>query len=516
MAVARQNGLPVLAGFVVTAPASQESMEAGAEALAARGSGGARLVVSGRPFAHPGPLISAAERLAPRLVARSSTLLESSGEWAGAFTSYIDIGPEELPKAVAGCWASAFSVDSLERQEAVGVIPGSFPMAVLVQPSLSPDWGGVAELRVDGCVIVHAVEGSPAPLLQGWVPGETGTQRRDGIWEGALVDRLGTDQLDELARILRQSHDLMKANRCEWAIAEGNLWLLQLDTVKEPVEVDVPSIGGSQADWMPVVRSLLDAPGSLGMELVLPWAIKGIPSAHAEDDVGPADVDEAIRLSRLLTSEVWGRDADSAGEAAKECLEGLLSSDPQQSLEAIKELNEPDPELADRLMALVHGMRRAVEAQGAVSTSQAAWYLDTSQMKSALGGDLKLERPRVGPSKWEPLVAAVVLSHGVRHKGVAASAGLGAGRLSVIDPRRSTTSPAPRSVVYAPQALPVLSQILWDVSGLVTNAGSPAAHLFESARSLGVAAVTGVELPDQDGLIVAVDGFSGVVATLEA
>jgi hypothetical protein len=47
----------------------------------------------------------------------------------------------------------------------------------------------------------------------------------------------------------------------------------------------------------------------------------------------------------------------------------------------------------------------------------------------------------------------------------------------------------------------------------VTTTGSPAAHLFESARALGVPAVCGVELPPGE-LMMAVDGSSGIVATI--
>jgi phosphoenolpyruvate-protein kinase (PTS system EI component) len=47
----------------------------------------------------------------------------------------------------------------------------------------------------------------------------------------------------------------------------------------------------------------------------------------------------------------------------------------------------------------------------------------------------------------------------------------------------------------------------------VTETGGPAAHLFESARALGIPAVAGVELPEGEH-IVAIEGSSGVVATL--
>jgi phosphoenolpyruvate-protein kinase (PTS system EI component) len=68
-------------------------------------------------------------------------------------------------------------------------------------------------------------------------------------------------------------------------------------------------------------------------------------------------------------------------------------------------------------------------------------------------------------------------------------------------------------MVTAPQPVPNLAPLLWDAAGLVTETGSPAAHLFESARALGIPAVCGVELTDSNQ-IVAVDGSTGVVATL--
>ncbi|HEX5695836.1 MAG TPA: PEP-utilizing enzyme, partial [Acidimicrobiia bacterium] len=70
-----------------------------------------------------------------------------------------------------------------------------------------------------------------------------------------------------------------------------------------------------------------------------------------------------------------------------------------------------------------------------------------------------------------------------------------------------------RGIITSPQPIPNLAPLLWDAAGLVTATGSPAAHLFESARALGVPAVCGLELDEADQ-IVAVDGHAGVVATL--
>jgi pyruvate,water dikinase len=109
-------------------------------------------------------LATVGDRLGDRLVARSSSRLEAGGEWAGAFTSYVDVGPADLPTAVRGCWASAFGVDALRRFEAAGIAPDAAPMAVLIQPFVSARGGGSA--RLEGSVVeIVAGPGSPADVL---------------------------------------------------------------------------------------------------------------------------------------------------------------------------------------------------------------------------------------------------------------------------------------------------------------------------------------------------------------
>jgi phosphoenolpyruvate-protein kinase (PTS system EI component) len=68
-------------------------------------------------------------------------------------------------------------------------------------------------------------------------------------------------------------------------------------------------------------------------------------------------------------------------------------------------------------------------------------------------------------------------------------------------------------VIVASQPIPNLAPLLWDAAGLVTESGSPAAHLFESARALRIPAVCGVSLPPGEQ-IVAVDGHDGIVSTM--
>jgi phosphoenolpyruvate synthase/pyruvate phosphate dikinase len=387
---ARRAGLPVLPGLVVDAAASIGHMSIGREKLAVRGSGGARLAMTDEPPPFADELIAGAGRLGDVLVARSSTALEASGEWSGAFTSYLDVSPGDIPRAVSGCWASAFSVAALERQKAAGVEPGSFSMAVLVQPALSPEAGGVARVDDHGTVVVTGVKGPPAPLLQGWSTGHEARRTGKG-WAGdTLVELVGVEVLDELAEALLRAQTELGPNNCEWAL-DGRVWILQL---------------------------------------------------------GRAD-------------------------------------DTRQDL---IEASPVDPRL-------VRSARMVARHEGEV---QATTNQDPGR--------------RLGVGPWEPFVASVVLGNGVRHQGIPSSPGIGAGILI----RRGDTNAGPiqpRRVLAAGQPVPNLAPLLWDAAGLVTETGSAAAHLFESARALHVPAVCGVAIPPGDW-IVAVDGYAGVVATI--
>lgn len=514
LAKARRAGLPVLPGFVIETSASLAHMGIGARELRSRGSGGARLAMVDEPLPDPEAVVAAGRALAGSLVARSSTAHEESGEWAGAFTSYVDIAPEHLPKAIVGCWASAFSVDALGRQQAAGVAPGSIAMAVLAQPALDPIAGGTAELGIDGTIVVTGVSGPPAPLLQGWVKGMVAHKPPQRAWEGdELVDLVGVNALEETGAALERANTEMGANRCEWACAEG-LWILQLGRVP-PIRPSPPRRASRPpSDLIPVVRAVVAAPGALGELLVLPWAIAGLPETGPDHHAADGDlVAQAMELSRSLTSDVWGLPPDAASAAAAACLERLRGPEPESALEMIRGLRPPEEGMAGSLLDLVASLRARLVDAG-VPDLVSAWHTSLTDAANAVAG-LRIEpRSRVGLSRWEPLVADVVLAHGTIHRGQPASGGVGAGiGAHVTVPGEAVRLP-PRSVVTAPNAIPNLSQLMWDAAGLVTDGGSPAAHVFESARSLGVPAVSGVDAGQDTAQIVAVDGDEGVVACL--
>ena len=480
LAKGRRAGLPVLPGLVVGAPASRHHMELGAATLAGRGSGAARLAVMSEPVEGAERLIASASALGDHLVVRSSTTLEASGEWSGAFASYLDIGPAELPKAVVGCWASAFTVASLERQRVAEIEPGSFPMAVLVQRELEPMAGGTAVVEDDGTLVVHGIKGSPAPLLQGWAGGSRAS--RGETWHGEeLIELIGADMLDEIGARMEEAQASLGVTRCEWAVEE-RVWLLQMGTRGREPSPTLTPIEVADPRLVTIARAAARAPGRLGEEMVLPWAIAGLPPSTVAEP-SRLSADEAVDLRDHLVARVWGLPADQAMAAAGECIATLLGPHPASGLRAIADLRPPDVEPARRLLSHVEASLRPSHAT------------------------------RLGIGRWEPFVASVTLAFGTRRHGTPGSPGIGAGARAHVDRPDAIDHFRSRSVVTATQPVPNLAPLLWDAAGLVTETGSPAAHLFESARALGIPAVAGVELPEGEQ-IVAIDGSSGVVATL--
>ncbi len=498
-------------------------LAAGAEALAIRGSGGARLSLSALPPPGLDQLVPRGAELSSSLVARSSSPLEGSAEWAGAFASYVGLAPEELPKAVVGCWASVFTVDALARHEATGHRPGATGMAVLVQPMIEPSVSGTAESGNDDSVEVHVTEGSPAPLLQGWVKGDTARFAPDQGWDGAAAIALvGEATLEEIRSLLQTAEKSFGRCRFEWGLSEA-LWVLQLSATPSPRPLPLRSRSLTAKDLLPVVRALMTAPGRLGRELVLPWAVAGLPGSFGPSAVlpgsfGPSDVpdgdllERAVTLSRELTAQVWARPSGDALTAAASVLSRLRGLDPSDALRTVESLQTPDLEQAGELMGIISELGTRLASAGALRDAALVWHLTVAELGTALERPRRLSPGRIGAQPWEPLVAAVVFDHGNVVQGTAAAVGLGAGvRYRVAT---SGDGPPPRSVITATGALPSLSQLLWDAAALVTDAGSPAAHVFEAARSLGVPAVCGVGPGADEDVIVAVDGYSGLVGTL--
>lgn len=519
-------GLPVLPGFVVPTSFSRQPMQQGREIMQTRGSGGARLAISqaGMPNELAAAVIAASEELGDRLVVRSSSVLEGGGEWSGAFTSYLDLRPEETPVGVRGCWASTYTVHTLERHEAAGIEPGTAPMAVLIQPEVTPEFGGVAKLAEDE-VAVTGVVGSPVPLVQGWDPGVHAQVAANGVIKGAAaISSLGEDTISNVAESLRQAERTIGANSCEWAIVEGEVVLLQLSRaeVRERMALMVSDAFG-RADIAAIGRLVRRYPGPLGEELVLPWAVAA-PDAFLVD-AEPADLDpieafaEAREQARTLTAEVWGGPKPEAVERASSTIRGLRGDEPIRAADTIAALRPPDAARARAVLSMLARVRVAMVAAGAVSAAEQGWHMSTSEITEALRlGRAKELRSRIGFDRWEPFDVAVVVSHGEFRDALSAAPGIGVGRMCFVDDGTAALEFRPRDVVVGLRPTPQLAPLLWDASAVITTGGGPAAHLFESARALAIPALASVDLEGLlgQGLVeasgrfaVAVDGNAG-------
>ena len=167
LAAAANAGLPVLPGWILPLEASTAAIAAGARALETAGRPSAYLAAMEAAVPSPLPSSGAMDGERGSLVVRSSTALDDDGRWSGAFASYLGIEPGDLPTAVRGCWASAFSGDALGRCAEAGVDVDTLRVAVLVQPFLRLDAGGTARFRDDGMVDVSVAPGGPSGVVAG-------------------------------------------------------------------------------------------------------------------------------------------------------------------------------------------------------------------------------------------------------------------------------------------------------------------------------------------------------------
>ena len=558
LARARRSGLAALDGFVVTLAASAEPLQQAAAELARRGSGAARMTVLRSDLDEDlaAEIAEAAAGFAEPLIARSSSALEGEGTWAGAFASLPELHRDEVPKALRSVWSGMFTLEALERFEAVGIEPGSAGMGVLVQTELSPDCGGAAVVDELGAVTISAVKGSPRDLLAGWIPGVRATVAPDGSISGQeAVELIGAGTLSQVAGLARQAAGKLDCNLVEWAVTGGTAVLLQVQrTPTRPAAADglvLPAALG-HPDARRLARLVIRYPGALGEELVLGWAAapgfefervggggatvggcpegaavavggssgeiapapapgapsSGVGGSAAAGRVGGGDGDAArpfggssvglLARARLLaaglTAAAWGLDSGEAVALARSVLRRLRGDRPNESIEALGGLAAPDPGAAAEVLGIIE---RLGEVLG---DPHGVWYHTVDELAEILAGRALPERGRVGRDRWEPFLAGVAALGGEARTGIGASGGIGAGRLVWVSSPTSVDHVRPRDVIVVQYPLPNFAPLLWDAAGLVALGGAPSAHLMEVARSLTVPAVVGCPLDDLRGV----------------
>ena len=254
LGAALRAGLPVLPGWVVPVGLGESAMGAGVDAIRANGVGAGRVAVLGQVLdaGLVAELRAVVDGLGGRVIVRSSSPLEGDARWAGAFSSVTGVGREDVAGAVRSCWASAFAVDPLRRLAECGLGLDALGLAVLVQPEIVPEAGGVAWVRA-GEVTVEGVRGHPGPLLSGWADSEP----------------LGPEVVANVVALAGRVHAGLGDDVIEWAACDGKVWLLQ-SARSAPTDR-----GAAQAVPMPAdglrVAGRPAAPGTAAGPLVACW-----------------------------------------------------------------------------------------------------------------------------------------------------------------------------------------------------------------------------------------------------
>ncbi|GAB4157232.1 MAG: hypothetical protein Fur0046_37080 [Cyanobacteria bacterium J069] len=196
-------------------------------------------------------LEKAIARLVPhgeQVAVRSSALEEDGAtlSFAGQLESYLFVSPEQVGDRIVDVWQSATSDSETDRaanrllayRREHGLTEPPPPPAVLVQRMVNPEVAGVAFSAnpITGqrsVAIVSAVRGVGETLVSGEADADTWTVSRDGnITSAQLQDAdspiLSPAQVVEIAQLARRAaRHFARPQDIEWAIADGQLYLLQ-------------------------------------------------------------------------------------------------------------------------------------------------------------------------------------------------------------------------------------------------------------------------------------------------
>lgn len=531
LAAASRAGISVLQGVVIEVAHSLPFLAAAARVALESGPAASQLAMMDTEV--PPGLVDAVREAVDceQLVVRSSSPLESAGEWSGTFASYVNVGPDDLETAIRGCWASMLGRDALARFDRLSGDPAAKGLAVLVQPAITPSPGGVAEADDESVSVTVADGANLAGLLQGWARGRHAELPRSGAPNGPAVETYGATLLERVGELARACRERTGDNHLEWAFADGHCYLLQARQARTPHRPRwhraTATLAGGDASR--IARAVARYGGASGDELLLPWCFApgGIGSHHQESLgclaarraparlLGAASVRSA---ARGLTAQAWKAGEEEAAELARSALARLrdrLDPDALADLGGLAPVSAADGGL---ILATVEQAAAAAVADAQLFDPADAWRLppalfDQLLDRAAVGG-----RETPGPTvrTWEPFLYEAVLANGQVHSGEPASEGRAAGRLLVLNTPRRLPGIRERRILHVTTPLPGYAPLLWGAAGLVSATGSASAHLFDVARTLGVPAVAGVDLAsghDSD-LVVAVDGSGGEAVVL--
>ena len=527
LAQARRLGLPVLPGVVVPANEAGPAMARASAALAAGGAGRARLAITRAKLDAElcDALHAAARRLAgDRFIVRSSSREESSAVWGGAFASYPDVSPGEIGPAVRACWASAFTSHVLELCEAVGVPPGHLSLAVLIQPHLRAEAGGTATVHVGSAVTVIGARGSAAGLLSGLNRAECVRVDVDGTMNRA-VGGLEASAVRLVAELARRALALTGHGQLEWALSRGRPVILQLQPVvpAEPLSSHRANPLLASATALRIARLVQRFRGPTGESLVLPWALGtrnldwGAPDPLPPSGSGTRwDPRRALERARLLanrlTAASWRLAPDQAQQQAERTIRQLRGADPGPALAAVDQLAAPDRRDMRELRSLLRTLGQQLLGAGRIHDERELWGMDADSLQAVVAGGRATTAGRPPrPDGWDAFLFGAVSGAGSARWGTAASPGTATGALCPLRGTSDARGFPTGGIMLVTHPTAPLAPLLWRAAGLVAWAGSPAAHLVEVARALGVPAVVSCPVEDEAGCLAAIDGSAGVV-----
>lgn len=205
------------------------------------------------------PMLAALDTDGGRWAVRSSGVCEDAGETAaaGLHESYLGVrGTDGLADAARQCFLSVWSARAIAYRAANALPPEAAGLAVVLQKMVDADTAGVAfsadpvhgDLDV---VVIEANHGLGESVVAGevdvdrwrlakadgaildthiggkahWVPATGSTLQARDADPGACLDTAQIAAVRELACALENHHAWPQD--CEWAFAQGRLWLLQ-------------------------------------------------------------------------------------------------------------------------------------------------------------------------------------------------------------------------------------------------------------------------------------------------
>ncbi len=232
-------GLSVPPGFVIPSWVLEESVDGEALRALARAEDHEAAQALARGAQPPRAGIQAAyERLGGLVAVRSSACAEDSeaASYAGQQETFLNVsGATEVIGQLVECWASFFSERALFYRRRKGSLD-DLRMAVVVQKMVEPDKSGVlftadpVQRRSDR-MVVEAVFGVGEQVVSGnvtpdhYVLDRAGAVMRNHLVHGGVLEAEELEQLAAIGRRLEEQFGLPQD--IEWAIAEGDLYLLQ-------------------------------------------------------------------------------------------------------------------------------------------------------------------------------------------------------------------------------------------------------------------------------------------------